>query len=136
MLCSVFFAMSTVKLMLVGPLNDGGTRGAEKGGLGRDRIEDVDGEGVTVCDGKGRLRSCMGARRKVSCRRAVMLVRRLSTCSCRRATWSVTCLNSSESLKLLVQQFGVYRHWRLRLPHRWQGVWPLHLIFRRLHSLL
>jgi hypothetical protein len=24
----------------------------------------------------------------------------------------------------------------LRWPHRWQGVWPLHLILRRLHSLL
>jgi hypothetical protein len=42
---------------------------------------------------------------------------------------------NSDSLKLL-QQFGAYWHSRLRLPQRWQGVWPLHLILRRLHSLL
>jgi hypothetical protein len=60
--------MSTVKLMLVGPLNEGSTRGAGKGGLGRDRIEDVDGDGVTVweCAGKGSIGSWIGARRKVS----------------------------------------------------------------------
>lgn len=45
-------------------------------------------------------------------------------------------LNSSESLKLLEQQLGAYRHARLRLPHLWQGVSPLHLILRLLHSLL
>ena len=42
---------------------------------------------------------------------------------------------SSESLKLL-QQLGAYKHSRLRLPQRWHGVCPLHLILRRLHSLL
>lgn len=42
---------------------------------------------------------------------------------------------SSDSLKLL-QQLGAYMHSRLRFPQRWHGVCPLHLIFRRLHSLL
>ena len=40
------------------------------------------------------------------------------------------------SLKLEVQQLGAYTQSRARLPQRWHGVWPLHLIFRRLHSLL
>lgn len=35
----------------------------------------------------------------------------------------------SESLKLL-QQLGAYRHSSWRLPQRWHGVWPLHLILR------
>lgn len=35
----------------------------------------------------------------------------------------------SESLKLL-QQLGAYVHSSWRLPQRWQGVWPLHLILR------
>ena len=42
----------------------------------------------------------------------------------------------SESLKLLVQQFGAYIHSKDMFPHLWQGVSPLHLILRRLHSLL
>lgn len=29
-----------------------------------------------------------------------------------------------------------YTHSTRCLPHRWHGVWPLHLILRRLHSLL
>lgn len=77
----------------------------------------------------------------------------------------IDCLTHSESLKLLLQQFGAYRpgiksvasrpskridrcnlpcgtalicliHSRLRCPHRWHGICPLHLILRRLHSLL
>jgi hypothetical protein len=72
----------------------------------------------------------------------------LESCEMRRhlleltTVWLVTwCIHlrllatNSDSLKLL-QQFGAYWHSRLRLPQRWQGVWPLHLILRRLHSLL
>lgn len=54
-----------------------------------------------------------------------------------RAVFSVAIRRftySSLSLKLL-QQLGEYWQSRLRFPQRWQGVWPLHLIFRRLHSL-
>ena len=36
----------------------------------------------------------------------------------------------------LLQQLGAYKHSNDRLPQRWHGVCPLHLIFRRLHSLL
>ncbi len=73
--------------------------------------------------------------RKVSARSAFKLLNRVSTCSWRWFTCAAICLNSSESLRLLAQQFGAYRHCRLRWPHRPQGVSPLHLILRRLHSL-
>jgi len=42
----------------------------------------------------------------------------------------------SVSLKLVPQQLGAYTQSSLRLPHRWHGWLPLHLILRRLHSLL
>lgn len=42
----------------------------------------------------------------------------------------------SESLKLPLQQLGAYMHSNCMLPQRWQGISPLHLIFRRLHWLL
>jgi hypothetical protein len=45
--------------MLVGPLNEGGIRSAAEGGLGRDKMEAVEGEGVTAVEltGSGRIRS-------------------------------------------------------------------------------
>ena len=69
-------------------------------------------------------------------RRALRFAYRLSTCSWSWARWAFIWRNSSDSLKPLVQQFGAYWQSRLRLPHRWHGVLPLHLILRRLHSLL
>lgn len=85
-------------------------------------------------------------------RRLERLWKRSSTCCCSELMCASICLNlrlvsrtlpidlaqvthSSDSLKLL-QQFGAYRHSRLRFPQRWHGVCPLHLIFLLLHSLL
>lgn len=69
-------------------------------------------------------------------RKLLRFAYKLSTCSCKELICAVICRNSSESLKPPEQQFGAYWHSRLRLPQRKQGVSPLHLIFRRLHSLL
>ena len=76
------------------------------------------------------------ARFSFSRRKASILAYRLSTCCCKLVRCDVIALNSSDSLKELAQQFGAYWHERFRLPQRWQGVWPLHFILRRLHSLL
>src|SRR3569833_1358945 len=141
MLCSVFLATSTVKATLVGPRKGGSCccwprkGGGRSGRGGNDDVSDDEGEGDTVPEGSGRMRSWIGASRSASWRRAAMLWNSVSTCSCSCVTFSAIWWNSSESLKLLEQQLGAYRHCRLRLPQRWHGVSPLHLILRRLHSL-
>lgn len=86
--------------------------------------------------GAGAMRSEVGgAKRDSLCMLRMFWLSQL-TSSCRRLSCAVIFLNSSESLKLLEQQLGAYRHARLRLPQRWHGVSPLHLILRLLHSLL
>lgn len=75
---------------------------------------------------------CIGILAPNCARRLFRSWYRLLTCSCKDPICADISLYSCESLKPL-QQFGAYTHSRLRFPHRWQGVWPLHFIFRRLH---
>jgi hypothetical protein len=43
--------------------------------------------------------------------------------------------NSHDNNKI-ENQYASGLHSSFKWPHRWQGTWPLHLIFRLLHSLL
>jgi len=126
MLCSVVFATSRLKAELVGPRKEGCF------GVARNLLEGDIGGGSVMELSDGGTNDIPSP----PARSALRFAYRLSTCSCSWARWAFICRNSSDSLKPLVQQFGAYWQSRLRLPHRWQGVLPLHLIFRRLHSLL
>jgi hypothetical protein len=129
MLWIVVFATSRLKVMLVGPRNAPAICGTLETALPVDPPlappysalfpEEcvVEGDGDTADD---EFKFASGGRswRSDSVRREFMDWYRLSTCSCKRVICVAMRLNSSESLKLLEQQFGVYRHTRLRLPHR------------------
>jgi len=121
--------------MLVGPRKAADLPCDDKSGRCID-VELCEGDRAMTELDDGIMRSFGGTSRDGSACRDLMVWLSQFTSSWRRLSCVVTCLNSSESLKLFEQQFGAYRQARLRFPHRWHGVSPLHLIFRRLHSLL
>ena len=112
---------------------DGSADGGADGSADGSTDGSTDGSGNVVDGGRSAVTS--PPPRRSYCSSATVLYSR-SCCSCRWATWAAMVRNSSLSRKLLGQQFCAYRQSSRRWPHRWHGVSPLHLILRRLHSLL